>query len=353
MRFQPRCMATMIGSLPHSDPEAAVRLVLDHLDEAPIWPELPGRSFQEEMVPEHVEGLPGLRLDLKDRKVWIDTASEDLADELAAFYERAMAAEESGDLSAFSVGPRHASALQTALKAFESAGKPYPCVKTHCIGPVSMQLSLADGEGRPLYYDEQYQDVLVRQISLRGRWLARKFRPFGETLIAFLDEPSLAAFGSSAYVGVLRDDVVARLGAAIEALKSEGAVVGVHVCGNSDWPMILDAGADILNYDAYGFGESMLMYSDRVGPFLEQGGVLAWGIVPTSEAIRSETVESLEQRFIGLVDGLAGRGVDRLLILEQSMITPACGLGPMPQADAVRALSLLSGLSRSVQSSLR
>ena len=39
----------MIGSLPLTDPQDAMRLVLENLDEAPIWPELPARSFQEEV----------------------------------------------------------------------------------------------------------------------------------------------------------------------------------------------------------------------------------------------------------------------------------------------------------------
>jgi len=349
----PRCMATMIGSLPLTDPAAAVKLVLEHLDEAPIWPELSSRSFREEMVPAHVEGLPGLRLDLEARKVWIDTEDPGLADEMAAFYERVMAAEESGDLSAFRVGPSHASALPVAIRVFEEGGRIFPCVKTHCSGPVSMQLSLTDASDRPLYYNEAYQDVLVRQLSLRGRWLIRQVRPFGEAVIAFLDEPSLAAFGSSAYLGVLREEVVERLGAAVAALKTEGAVVGVHVCGNSDWPMILDTGADILNYDAYEYGESMLMYADRLAPHFERGGMLAWGIVPTSIAVRTETAASLEERFFALVDDLAGRGIDSQLILDQSLITPACGLGPMRPEDARRAMALLRDLSRAVQAKVR
>ncbi len=348
----PGCMATMIGSLPHSDPERAVRLVLELLPEAPVLPELPRRSFKEDMVHAHSDGLPCLVVDEAAGKMWVDTA-RDGSDELAAFYERAFAAETSGDLDAFAIGPGYASALETARREFLARSEPFPAVKVQCIGPVSFQLGLKDDQDRALYYDETFQDVLGRQVALQARWLTRRFLPCGRELITFLDEPSLAAFGSSGYLGVLREDVVLRLGTAIEAVKSEGAIVGVHVCGNTDWPMIIEAGADILNYDAYGFGPSMLVYADEVGKHMARGGVLAWGIVPNNNMLHKESAASIEKRFFSLVDGLAERGVDRDLILRQSMLTPACGMGSLTPKDAELVMHMLSKLAASVQAKVR
>jgi hypothetical protein len=343
-------MATMIGSLPHTDPQAAVRLVMEHLSEAPIWPELPRRSFLEGMVHSHTQGLPGLVVDQAAQRLYVDTQS-DYSAELAAFYEKALAAEQGGDLSAFAVEPTHASALEPAAGAMR--GKKFPCVKTHCIGPVSFGLQLTDGEDKSLFYDETYRDVLTRQVTLQSRWLIRRFAPFAETVIAFLDEPSLAAFGSSSYIAVSREQVVEQLGRAVAALQADGAVVGVHVCGNTDWPMIAETGADILNYDAYEYGQSMLLYPEEVGSLLKRGGILAWGIVPNSDKVHGESAASLQERFFSLVDGLAAKGIDRQLILDQSMLTPACGMGPMLVGDAEKVVGLLSELAESVQNQVR
>ena len=346
----PRCMATLIGSMPHVDPGEAVRLVMENLTEAPIWPELPRRSFLEGMINSHTQGLPGLVVDEKAQKLYVDTRGDHSA-ELAAFYERALAAEQGGDLSAFAVGPTHASALEPAAAAMQ--GRKYPCVKTHCVGPISFGLQLTDEQDKSLFYNETYRDVLTRQIILQSRWLIERFAPFGEAVIAFLDEPSLAAFGSSSYIALSREQVIGQLSQAVTALKSAGAVVGVHVCGNTDWPMIVETGADLLNYDAYEYGQSMLLYPGEVGALLRRGGILAWGIVPNSEKVRSETAASLEKRFFSLVDGLAAKGVDRRLILDQSMLTPACGMGPMTVADAEKVVGLLGELAGSVQGQVR
>jgi len=343
-------MATMIGSMPHADPREAVRLVMDHLFEAPIWPELPRRSFLEGMVHSHTGGLPCLVVEEEARRLYIDT-SRDCSAELAGFYEKALAAEQGGDLSAFGIAPTHASALELAAGAMQ--GKQYPCVKTHCIGPVSFGLQLTDEQDKSLFYNETYRDVLTRQVILQSRWLIERFAPFGETVIAFLDEPSLAAFGSSSYIALSREQVIEHLRRAVAALKSDGAVVGVHVCGNTDWPMIVETGADILNYDAYEYGSSMLLYPAEVGALLKRGGVLAWGIVPNSEKVHGETAASLQERFFSLVDGLAARGIDRRLILDQSMLTPACGMGSMSVADAEKVVALLCELAQTVQDKVR
>jgi len=338
--------------LPHVDPERAVRLVLDNFPQMPVLPELPRRSFLEDMVHAHSGGLPCLVVDHAAGKMWVDTVNDCSAD-LAAFYERALAAEQSGDLETFAIGPTYASAIETAWHEFSARAEPYPAVKVQCIGPVSFQLGLKDSQDRALYYDETFQDVLGRQVALQARWLARLFRPCGRELVAFLDEPSLAAFGSSGYLGVMRENVVLRLGAAIEALKGENATVGVHVCGNTDWSMIIEAGADILNFDAYGFGPSMLVYADEIGEHLARGGIVAWGIVPNNHMLHAESAASIEKRFFSLVDGLCERGLDRDLVLRQSMLTPACGLSPLTLEDAELAIRLLSELATSVQDKIR
>ncbi|MCP5116366.1 MAG: hypothetical protein GY953_36515, partial [bacterium] len=175
----------------------------------------------------------------------------------------------------------------------------------------------------------------------------RQCRQVGESVICFLDEPILSAFGSSTYVSVTRDDVVAKLGEVIEAIRAEGAIPGIHCCGNTEWPIPMDAGADIVNFDAFDYGETMALYPEAVKRHLESGKVLAWGIVPTnSEKIRAQTVDSLVAKFDAQVDDLAAKaGIDRELILRQALITPSCGTGSIPVADSERVYMLLGQTS--------
>ena len=73
------------------------------------------------------------------------------------------------------------------------------------------------------------------------------------------------------------------------------------------WQALYDAGADIINFDAFEFGETIAMYPESISEFLNQGRILAWGIVPTSIAVREQTVDSLAEHFEKLMDHLAGK----------------------------------------------
>jgi len=74
--------------------------------------------------------------------------------------------------------------------------------------------------------------------------------------------------------------------------------------------------------------------------------VLAWGVVPTSEKIREQTVESLEKQLEKVMDNLASKGIDKKLIIDQAMITPSCGTGSLAASDAEKVFSLLCDLTK-------
>ena len=116
----------------------------------------------------------------------------------------------------------------------------------------------------------------------------------------------------------------------IAAVHAEGGLAGIHCCGNTEWSILMDAGADIVNFDAFGFGETIAMYPAAMKAHLERGGAIAWGIVPTSVAIRQQTVETLVAKFEQVADNAGGQGgVPRQLVLQQAMVTPSCGTGSM------------------------
>ena len=102
---------------------------------------------------------------------------------------------------------------------------------------------------------------------------------------------------------------------------------------------------------ALGWRGAVALYGAALKRHYGRGGSLAWGIVPTSAAIREQSVAGLAARYEGLVDHLAGScGIDRALILERTVVTPSCGTGSMEVADAERVFSILGELSRALKS---
>ncbi|MCL5745784.1 MAG: hypothetical protein M1541_17980 [Acidobacteria bacterium] len=349
MTFEPACIATAIGSLPHADARKAVQIVLDSIPDVPIWPQLPANGINEQMEVQYSEGIPRVVIDREKARMYIDT-SGDSSMELAGFYENFVAE----SLDAFEITPAFSKGIYALEAALESGGATRPFVKLQTTGPISFGLTIVDENKRAIYYNPEFIDVVVKALAMKCRWQIRKFRKFARGIICFIDEPILSAFGSSTYVSVTRDDVVAKLNEVIEAVHAEGALAGVHCCGNTEWPILMDAGADIVNFDAFDYGETIALYPQAVKRHLESGKALAWGIVPTNSAkIQAQTVESLVRKFSSLVENLAKvSGLDRELIVRRALITPSCGTGSMPAPDAERVFEILRQTSGALRRGL-
>jgi hypothetical protein len=346
MSFEPRCLATAIGSLPHAQAGDAARVVLANIPDAPIWPQLPANGINEQMEVQYNEGIPRVVIDREKQRMFVDTTG-DTSMELAAFYEKFVA----DDVDAFAISAEFSEGIPAMEAALQAAGGTRPYVKVQTTGPISFGLTIVDENKRAIYYNAEFNDVIVKALAMKCRWQIRKFRPYAsEGVICFIDEPILSAFGSSTYVSVTRDDVVAKVNELVEAIHAEGALAGVHCCGNTEWSILIDAGVDIVNFDAFSYGDTIALYPEAVKAHLERGGALAWGVVPTSGKINTQSVESLMAKLDEGVDNLAARaGISRDLIMRQALITPSCGTGSLPVADAERVFDLLGKTSQALR----
>ncbi len=353
MTFHPKFLASAIGSMPHHDIQQALDIVFKTLPEAPFWPQLSARGLNEQMEIQYSEGMPRRVIDREKQRMYFDTSGE-YFDDLATFYESYLLAMDpedgDGDCSAMAISPDFAAGLHAFEERLKERSQRLPYVKVQTTGPCSFALSIVDENKRALYYNDEFRDMVVKALAMKCRWQIRKFSPYAHKVICFVDEPILSAFGSSTYVSVHREDVVGLLSEMVDAIHTDGALAGVHCCGNTEWSILVDAGVDILNFDAYGFGETIAMYPQQVRKHLESGNSLAWGLVPTSPAIHQQSVESLVQLYERLVSRLVEQsGTDRDLVHGQSVITPSCGTGSMSPKDAEKVLDINQALSRALR----
>jgi len=345
MSFDANFAASAAGSFPHTDPKVACELVLSSFPEVPFWPQLPAIDLREQMEIQYSEGLPCAVIDDAKGRMFFDTKG-DVTGAFEVFYESYL----SENFDTFGISDEFSHGIAVMEKYLTTAKpKGIKYFKTQVTGPVSFALSVTDERKRAIYYNEMFRDAIVKGMAMKARWQLRKFKSLCEKQICVIDEPILSAFGSSTYVSVRREDVVAHIKEVVDAIHSEGGLAGIHCCGNTEWTIPIDAGVDIINFDAYQYGESILLYPKRMQSFLEEGGVLSWGIVPTSADVEAVSPAELVIRFEKLADALATRGVSRELVLQNAMITASCGTGSVP----VKRSELIARMTKEVSDRLK
>ena len=351
MSMTPKFLATGIGSMPFADVEHAVDVSLTRL-KAPIWPQLPRAGLHEQMEIQYSEGMPCVVIDEAKGRMYFDT-STDYSEPFALFYESYMSAMDpdsgTGDCSSMAITPAFSRGIYAMEKKLQSLGRTLPFVKVQTTGPCSFSLTIVDENKRAIYYNEEFRDMIIKALAMKCRWQIQKFQPYAGKVICFIDEPILSAFGSSTYVSVKRSDVVDHLAEVIAAVHADNALAGIHCCGNTERSILIDAGVDIVNCDAFTYGETIAMYPAGVKALFARGGCLAWGVVPTSTAIREQSVTTLMTHFENVMDHLAAQGIDKHLITEQAIITPSCGTGSLDPEDAERVFALTAQLSTAMQ----
>lgn len=336
-----KTLATGIGSLPYQDKHEAINFVLSCFkDDIIFWPQLPKKSFLEHMVPQFSEKLPGAVIDVKQKKISVDTKREDFSQELEACFQHYL----DEDLDYFAISYEYASGLyglldvlgQNLASVARTEEFRQRIIKGQIVGPITFGMMLLTEENQPAIYHPELKEALIKLLSMKARWQIKKLqvKPVLQQglrrnklqveepkVIIFIDEPYLASFGSSFFT-LKREDVINCLNEIIEAIHSQGAACGIHCCANTDWSVILSTNLDILSFDAYGYLDNLLLYAKELDNFLDKGGILSLGIVPNNEEAEKRGKKAeLVARIKEVVKNRSN--------INKMLITPSCGCGTL------------------------
>ena len=352
-KFNGDACPLLIGSLPMDDHREATELILASTPEIPLWAQLP--MYQEEgMIPQFLPGMPGLAVNAEG-KTYIDTAGDTFDAEYLAFYEEYLAVAEGGaELAAsrFILEEKRARGFKEFLRQVDAWKDDFKALKGQVTGPITFATGVTDQDDRAIFYNDQLRDAAIKHLAMNGRWQAMELARRGAVPIIFFDEPALAGFGTSAYITITREDVITAISEVIQGVKDEGGLTGIHVCANTEWDLLLESGIDIINFDAYSYFDKFILYSHAVKAFLEKGGIIAWGIVPTSDAevIARETADNLVLKLKKQMAQVRALGISQETLLTQSLITPSCGTGSIDLKSAKKVLALTAEVSRIIRS---
>jgi len=355
-RFSADGLPVLIGSVPLTDHGKALEWIFKATPEIPLWPQLPHDPY-EQMMPQFAEGLPCIteeNITDPEGRILFDINRPGFEEDMLAFYEEYLVVAEDPTAlmdSRFKVSRKRAAGLYLFAESLPGRTN-LTAVKGQVTGPFTMLTGIKDREGKAGYFDDTIRDMVIKGISMKAAWQTRLLAQASDKqVLLFIDEPALAGLGSSAFIGVTVDEIREMINEVAEAVHQAGGLVGIHVCANTDWSILLSSDIDILSFDAHGFFDKMAALKDEVSSFLDRGSIIAWGGVPTSreEEISVESTESLSEMFNRQMQAFVTENRDMKTLLRQSLITPSCGTGSLSLESAQKVLDLTRSTSEALR----
>jgi methionine synthase II (cobalamin-independent) len=314
----PRGLATSIGSLPHTDPRAAATFALERQPRLPAAPSLPKRSGMERMIAQAAWGIPGINV-LPDGSLDIDEQAID----------------PSTPLTTNGIDGEPFVALRAFLGAV--AGRRAP-IKLQLTGPVTLGIAL-ESLGVPTQRAFAMAGAAVRARARTIVAAAQETAPMAP-LVVFVDEPGFTAAMRPHFP--LDPNRTIDLVSSVLATIEPHAVTGLHCCGEADWRVVLQSGPQILSMP---LDSGSVDHAGALSAFLDRGGWVAWGAVPTTGPIRPNA-DRLWHALSTEWASLTAAGCDPVLLREQALITPACGMATHDEAQADVITTLTSQVAR-------
>jgi hypothetical protein len=288
------------------------------------------------MYVQAMENFPGVVIDEEGRRIHVD--EEKFMDELPTYLEN----EPSPDL--FRMSPEFSLVYRRFLDLDLSS---YKAVRGQMISPVSLSLNITDENGKPIAYNDEMRGLifsfLQKKVNVQYGELVKKNR----NAFVWLDDPGLQ-FIFSAMCGY---DAVKAKSELTDFFNGIDGPRGLHLCGNPDWDFLFSLPLEIISFNAYAFGDTVVTY-ESVRRFIEEGNIISWGIVPTlTEEYTRESVESIAARLSAMWRTLEQKGVPLETIVRNSLIAPAtCNLLNIDKTATVEnAFRLLREVSRHMQ----
>lgn len=300
-------LTTAMAVMPHTDVDRALETALTM--DIPFWPQLPRLNYHEDMYVQAAEHFPGILLSMEKRTLRF--SMEKFLSELEDIMNR-FDSPEIFDIS------KTFSAVYHRFLDLDLSDR--PAIRGQLEGPISFGFNVADENDRPILFDDTVRPFLFEFMARRVNVQLARLKEKNADAFMYIDEPGLQFLFSamSGYGDIQAKTDMEMFFSLIDRPR------GVHLCGNPDWDFLLNLDMEILSLDLYTNHDVFSSYAPAIKRFLEKGGVLSWGIVPTNiEPFEKESMDSLERLLTQSWQKLWDKGIDRDLMLDRSLLSPA------------------------------
>ena len=322
---------TGIGSLPFTSSASAIRSVAEFSPEIPFWPQLPQRSERESIVG---QGLGIVENLIEPRNYTYGyRVKEGQLDSVLEILHRS-----DGELL-----PSNAEgfgAFEEALSSgqFTSA----LAVKGQIEGPITLAAYLFH-KSKPFLADPALFGAIAFHISQVINWQISRLKVAGLPVLMFVDEPALCLEASLANA-VSEEKRLNALAATLNGARIRGAFAGLHCCAARPMERMFRVQPDIISFDAHQ-GLDLFFADWHALDFMQQGGSVAYGIVPTRPGVNAVDSATIFLRWLKA----ASAAGDPQKFAQRAMITATCGLGLLDPSAVAESFEVARSVSKLIR----
>ena len=329
--FVPAGAVTGIGSLPLASVASAIRSVAEFSAEVPFWPQLPRLSERESVIGQGL-GVVADLIELRNEGYGYQVKAGRI-DSLVEILHRS-----NGELT-----PSNAASFDAFEKAlsyglFNSA----VAVKGQIEGPITLSAYLFH-QGRPFLSDSSLFAAIAFHVSQGICWQIDQLKSAGLPVLLFVDEPALCLEAPANAVS--EEKRLNALAVTLEDARVRGAYAGLHCCAARPFERMLRAKPDILSFDAHD-GLDVFFADSYALDFVRQGGIVAYGLVPTRPRLNAVDAASI---FIHWLETASSAG-DPQQFAQRAMVTATCGLGLLDEPSVAESFSVAHSVSKLIRS---
>lgn len=332
--------------LPYDNDKAATRMIVKLFEEVPFIANLPHAAKDDTVVKRTLNNIPGVVF--KKNQAVFDDLAQDVKQWIV-------------NLDAAFNNPTPENIAQFAFDSY-FLSKYYQIIErikpaetvVNLLGPFSASLMLTTKDGEKFIADKLYRKLIVQVVTLKALWIINKIKelsPETKPLIMF-EEPMLNKAGDvrREFESITQDVIVNNLSKVFAKIKEAGADSGIQCFEKCNWQIPIDAGVDLISFDAYNNPNNLNIIPDKINEFLAKGGKINWAIVPTkNEAfVKSLSFDYIYDRFIKTVEGFILAGGNSTLAYNNALVSIQGSVKELPLIFAEKALILGTQVAKKI-----
>lgn len=344
MKLVSRCLP--LGALPYENIEAATRMIAKLFDKQPYLPALTKIDKDDSVLKHTLENIPGI--EFKGKRIHLKAGTKEYKNDLIVL-DKAFNSPCTENLEAFAIHSPFFEKYLQIIKKFKS-----PNAVINLVGPFTISQLLLTAAEDQMLADKSFRKLFIQSVCVKALWTINKIKEYCPSTIPviILEEPLLGQLGN---IKRENEDITVELvtnmfSRVIEKLKSENAIVGIQCLEKCDWKIPINAGVDLISFDAYNNPNNLCIIPEKIIEFIERGGKINWGIVPvTNEAIiKASNIDSVFKRFAATLEGLILAGVSERLVYNSAFVSIQGDVDKLPLIFAEKAIILANQLAKRI-----